>query len=49
MKIRIGKKTYKIRPNSPAEILINEVLPILGILGFLALVGLMNSWELGLL
>lgn len=42
------KKTYRIRPNSPADYIM-RALPFIGLLALLILTGILNSWELGLL
>ena len=42
-------KKYRIRPNSPADVFIGDVLPILVLIGIIILGGIMNSYELGLL
>lgn len=41
------KKSYRIRPNSPADY-ITRALPFVGIVALIIAAGLMNTWELGL-
>lgn len=41
------KKTYSIRPNSPADY-IRRALPVVGVIAVLILLGMVNTWELGL-
>lgn len=48
-RVRIGNKTYKIRKSSPADIIINTVLPVLGLTALLVMSGILTSWDLGLL
>jgi len=43
------RKTYSIRPNSPADFLINTALPIAIACTIIAAIGIMTSWDMGLL